>query len=48
MLRIATMMNDRVEGVVERDEVGIQVQDYQWSKRVEALKARCSWKDDCV
>ena len=38
-LRIATMMNDLVEGVIERDEERIQVLWYQWSKRVDALTA---------
>jgi len=36
---IATMMNDLIEGMVERDEEGIQVLCYQ-SKRADALKAR--------
>jgi len=39
-LLIATMMNDLVEGMIERDEEGIQVLCYQRSKREDALKAR--------
>lgn len=36
-VRVATMMNELIEGVIERDESVIQVQCYQWSKRVDAL-----------
>jgi len=37
--RIAIMMNDLVGCMFERDEDGIQVLWYQWSKRVDALTA---------